>query len=507
MSYYSQELNEWVENTWDKNTPCRDPMIAQLRSETSWIDESFPTRHRMFIVKNGITKENLPVCSCGNPVRIDSYNGKVSDVCGPVCASHRKRLALEIHEKLNDKDWLYEQRVTLMKGIETIGKELGCSEQPIAKALKLSGIKFDSRQRNVSGTKLLANYDWVFQKYVTERLTMQEIAEQIKSTKSTVQIAITRHGIESRNPNDYDNHFIKTSKPQMEICNFINELGFQTEYNVRSAIKDDHGKVLELDILVPNKNLAIEYNGLHYHGERTVLGGKGKDRKYHLNKTIACEKKDILLLHIFSDEWEQKKNIIKSIISNKLGVSTTKIPARKCEVKEIGVDEKNQFLEVNHLQGSDKAKIKLGLFYGSDLVAVMTFAAARFRKDVLWELSRYAVKMNCNVIGGFSKLISYAYKSNLIQGSIVSYSDRRYSVGNVYLHNGFSLDRINPPTYYYINLKCLTQRLNRMFFQKKNFDLSKYEGMGEKEIAESLGYTRVWNCGTMTWILSPLVPP
>ena len=83
----------------------------------------------------------------------------------------------------------------------------------------------------------------------------------------------------------------------------------------------------ELDVYIPSNNLAIEINGLYWHSD--VF----KDKDYHINKTKLCQSKGVKLIHIFEDEWLNHKDIVISIINNRLGVTTNKMYARKCEVK------------------------------------------------------------------------------------------------------------------------------------------------------------------------------
>ena len=47
-------------------------------------------------------------------------------------------------------------------------------------------------------------------------------------------------------------------------------------------------KPYELDIVIPELKLAIEFNSTYWHSEQA-----GKDKNYHLNKTIECEKQRI----------------------------------------------------------------------------------------------------------------------------------------------------------------------------------------------------------------------
>jgi len=47
-----------------------------------------------------------------------------------------------------------------------------------------------------------------------------------------------------------------------------------------------------------------------------------------------CKKQGIRLVHIFEDEWLYKQDIVKSRMKNILNITTNKIYARKCVVKE-----------------------------------------------------------------------------------------------------------------------------------------------------------------------------
>ncbi len=98
------------------------------------------------------------------------------------------------------------------------------------------------------------------------------------------------------------------------------------------------------------------------------------------------------LIHIFEHEWINKQEIIKAKLKALFNVEQTRIYARKCIIKEISNKEKNDFLNTYHIQGIDTSKVKLGLFYQDELVAVMTFGKPRFNKNYEYELIRYATK-------------------------------------------------------------------------------------------------------------------
>ena len=177
----------------------------------------------------------------------------------------------------------------------------------------------------------------------------------------------------------------------------------------------------ELDIVVPEKRIAIEFNGLYWHSDRT------KDRSYHLNKTKQAEAAGYRLIHIFEDEWYERKDQVKAKLKAILGVDDRlKVFARKTDLKIPSKSQCKEFFDSNHIQGSTSYSIAFGLMYGDDFVAMMTFVK---RSDGEYELNRYATSHK--VPGGFSKLLKFAKRELLDIGvrKIVSFADRRYSVG------------------------------------------------------------------------------
>lgn len=320
----------------------------------------------------------------------------------------------------------------------------------------------------------------------TEILLNQELlAEQLKY-KSRQQVAnelgCSISLIDKRVREWEMNEFKSISYYETLIGNFLSDINVDFVSNTRNVISP-----LELDFYIPSQSLAIEFNGLHWHSE---LKGK-KDRAYHLNKTELAREKGIHLIHIFQDEWDNKQEIVKSIIAALLGKTETVIYGRKTTVSEISFSVAKEFLDINHLQGSSIGTfLNLGLYYKDDLVSVMTFKRNRGKI----ELSRFVSKTNCNVIGGASKLFKYALKS--IDGEVVTYSDMRYFSGVVYENLGFKRDGSTAPGYFYF--KNANARFDRHHFMKHMLpskldvfdeDLSEWENM------QMNGWDRIWDCG------------
>lgn len=264
---------------------------------------------------------------------------------------------------------------------------------------------------------------------------------------------------------------VGVSQGEIEISMFLEEIGVEHETSNRTLLEGNQ----EVDLYMPNEKVAIEYNGLYWHSEQM-----GKNSKYHLDKTQKLAEKGIRLIHIFEDEWVKNKDLVKRKLSHILNKSTLKrVFARKLQVKRIGTKEAKVFLENNHIQGFCMFSQGFGLYEGEELVSLMTFGKNRFTKDGGLELIRYATSKN--VVGGFSKLLTSFKRENPEVTSLISYSDKRWSVGNVYEKNGFIKVGESQPSYFYFKGSIL-ERYHRTIFQKhklsallQHFDPSKTE--------------------------------
>jgi hypothetical protein len=289
------------------------------------------------------------------------------------------------------------------------------------------------------------------------------------------------NGAVPRCPHCYPNQ--KMSYGEMDLFNALDVIDkIQGDWSIL--------KTHELDIYIPSKKIAIEFNGIYWHSERN-----GKHKDYHLNKTEACEKKGIQLIHVFESEWYFQKEILQSLINAKLGIFEKRIYARNCNIEQISKKEKNIFLEKNHLQGNDKSSIHIGLFYNNALVAVMTFGNSRYNKKYEYEMHRFCTKIGHQIIGGASKLWSYFVKHH-DPNSVITYADRRYSDGTFYEKIGFEKIQTSKPNYFIIANGKLQSRLNwqkHLLIKKlkNNYD----KNLTEWENIQLSGYDRIWDCG------------
>jgi len=270
------------------------------------------------------------------------------------------------------------------------------------------------------------------------------------------------------------------SFPEDEINTFLRELGFTTKKNDRTIIAP-----LEIDILIPDARIGIEFDGLWHH--------RNMPASYHLNKTEQMEKQGFQLIHIFEDEWKYQKEIVQSKLKHLLGLSNRRIYARNTELKEVPLCDRRDFFERTHLQGDTGATFCYGLYFGEELVMAASFKKTRFQQRDCYELIRLATELNTNVIGGASKLIKIARHNH---GPLISYADRRWSTGNVY--SNWNHTHNTSPGYFWCKGKVRVPRYRAMRSRLKS--LPNYsDNKSQREIMEEAGWWRVFDCGHMVF--------
>lgn len=281
------------------------------------------------------------------------------------------------------------------------------------------------------------------------------------------------------------------SRMEDEVCQFLSGLGVEYERNDRTVLEGS-----EIDILIPGKGIGIECDGLKWHSEEF------KENDYHLRKTNECEERGIHLIHVYEDEWSDRKEIVKDKLVSVLGRTPDRIYARKCRVGIPSEEEKRAFIDETHIQGDVPCSVKIGLYYQDALVAVMTFGRPRLplghktSGDGKYELLRYSTRLNTCVIGGASKLFRY-FVDNYDPEEVTSYCDRRFSVGNMYEKLGFRLDHVSKPNYYYV---VGNNRKNRFRYRKSELVKCGYdESKSEHEIMLERGIYRIYDCGNLVY--------
>lgn len=298
------------------------------------------------------------------------------------------------------------------------------------------------------------------------------ISDESGASYSTLQKYLMEYGLTS-----------PASVSYIELCirNILDDAGVQYETNVRPL----NGK--EIDVFIPEQNLGIEVNGIYYHSNIF------KENDYHLQKTKDAESLGIDLVHLFEDEITKKYDIVRNIILSKLDM-IEKIELYDTVIREVSLEESQNFLDQYHIDGYKDSDVNIGLYYNDELVSVMPFQLDLNREC---ELVCFCEKMP--VKDGFRRLVSY-FISNYDVSTITTYTDRRLDNGRLYYSNGFELESSTQPDFYYV---CGAARL-RESDMISNLDVSTLsvdDTLSEEENMKINGYPRVYDCGSLKFVL------
>lgn len=329
--------------------------------------------------------------------------------------------------------------------------------------------------------------------------TKHQLAIIANRTINTVISAVRRYNL---------NQFILNSRASYLVSIILRELQkLKISYDLNNrSILAGNGRHLEIDIYLPDYNLGIEVNPVSTHS--VDVGKLGLSSKtYHQDKSLLAEEKGVGLIQFYDADYhdarrfEVFKEQLRALVSNK-----TKIGARKCSVRPIDAKSCNQFLNKYHFQGMERSSsARYGLYYGDDLVGVLTLGKSRYTKDE-FEIVRYCMDPNVVVMGGFSKLFTYALKDIKTGSKIISYMDlnKRLRASNVYEKHGFEFDGLTKPDYVWVK-RYGTETLSRYNTTKSKLVSEGYDASkSEVEIMIDRGYFRVFGSGSKRYVFNVL---
>lgn len=284
------------------------------------------------------------------------------------------------------------------------------------------------------------------------------------------------------------------SKGQLEVHSFLSQY---TEVVLEHPI----GGRKRLDVFLPKFNLAVEFHGLIWHS--TMYS------KHPLNlhqRHVDAAKNGIRVIHVFQDEWEQRRGAVEGILRSAIGASTKRY-ARSGTVRALNDAEARKFIDATHVQGSAAGCIHYGLLIDGQVTAAMSFSkntSIREHKVAygVWELTRYCSSET--VVGGASRLFK-AFLRDHRPCRVISYSDIRMFTGGMYKALGFAVENVSEPSYTYVRSGALKRfsksRFQRRFLPKllgESFDPS----LSEASNCAKAGWFQLFDCGKIRWAWS-----
>lgn len=359
------------------------------------------------------------------------------------------------------------------KLVDVMNSKISLAKTKATKSLWPDEFKAELYRKIASASKESSDINHDVLESIDYKISIEDLQVLANCSRMTAYRALVKKGL------------IDVNYTQSAIEEFISSLGFEC-YETRKVIAP-----YELDVYIPEKNLAIEYDGIYWHSSGSKENDKEKSR-YHLMKTEMCEEKGIQLLHIFENEWidDTKREIWKSVIRHKLGLST-RIYARKCRVDSVTPKEAKEFINKNHLQGfCSGAHTYTGLFYNDELVQIASIGKSRYSTGD--ELLRMCSKLNTCVVGGASRLLKGR--------KLISYGNRRWcsTLSNVY-DKVMKYSHVSEPCYWYVDRGNLYHRSSFMKHKLKD-KLSVFDDtMTEVENCYMNGLRRIWDCGNLVY--------
>lgn len=131
-----------------------------------------------------------------------------------ILSNSERKLPNNIFIKISDATWLYDQYVNKKKSCVDIGNELGCSDITINNYLKLANIQIRNTLENVYRNtpeilEKLNDKDWLYDQYVNRKKTCNNISMELGASCSTVYKRLLSNNIDIRHEYSVSSHEIK----------------------------------------------------------------------------------------------------------------------------------------------------------------------------------------------------------------------------------------------------------------------------------------------------------
>ena len=440
------------------------------------------------------------ICVCGSFRKFLSIEKGYQEFCSAKCANKHtvERIRKSKEEKYGNPGYNNSEKLK-----ETVSKRTDSDRDKIlekrrkTKLEKYGDPNYTNSKKSAESRKKSNSWNkksqiQLYDVEILECLDDRSYRIRCKKCGEESHLLNSRFNVRLRNGQDpcikCNNIATGVSSQEEEIAQFIESLGFEVKRGDRKELEGQ-----EIDIFVPEIRIGFEYNGLFWHSEFRT------EKKYHVQKQEKAAVKGISLIHIWEDDWDKKKDIVKSRISHLLGKTQIKIYPRKCSIMEVPYKETAKFLNENHIQGSCPFQKSIGLYYENELISISTFGKRKISGSAGNELLRFCNKIGHSIPGGFSKMLSHYIKTESPE-EIITFADRAWTteMKNFYVSNGFVPVGETPPNYWYIIRK---ERKHRFSFRKSELIKSGFDPeKTEREIMRERGILRIYDCGQYKYV-------
>ena len=458
-------------------------MIKRHPILSKWVaDNTLITSDRYPDMLYSAIHQESNVCKHGNVRSVGSlHSGWIG--CGPanVCACTKASISANVtatKSKVSDAD----NALINQKRAATTMARFGVpynTQRPSVRAI-LSAPKVSPEVY-----ALLSDRDWLDNEYNIRGRSLSDISDQLGVYYQTVGDYCRSHGFKIRQVTNY-------SREELKMSEFLTSLGVAHVCNDWDQLDN-----MELDIYIPDSNLAIEINGLYWHSY--APNNRVPEKKYrHARKTHAARAMGIDLIYFTDQEIREKWHMVTETIKSRLGMDQV-ISSEDCTVGIPDIHQQQQFFDSNHLGGHVKSAHAFGLYDTlNQLVQLMTVDQSDTKVIMgLWP------KLGVTVSDGGALLMQHA-RPLMAGRTVVAYSDDSRCNGSQYAALGFTVNSVSEPRYSWTdNNSAVSANQGPPRDWLAQYD----DARSECNNMFAAGYRRYWDCGQREWRLNPDIEP
>ena len=187
----------------------------------------------------------------------------------------------------------------------------------------------------------------------------------------------------------------RTSSLENGIKNILSENNIEFVENTKPFKSPDTNRPLELDILIPSKNVAFEFDGIYYHSEGMLMRAYNyNDEKvlklwnHNYYKTELGEQIDLQVLHIRDVDFikNHKTPQINSLINRFTLPPNTLL--FDYDIKEVDYEESLKFHKENSIFNSDDFDKSFGLYQDDELIQLVSL---KENKIINYSVNNYVI--------------------------------------------------------------------------------------------------------------------
>lgn len=300
---------------------------------------------------------------------------------------------------------------------------------------------------------------------------------------------------------DYKEHNITTcsecsshsrrSKLESDLFDIVKIMRPSAQNSVKHLLSNEK----EIDMYLPDLNIAIEFNGLLWHSEILSLQN-GKDKKRDFKKFIECKDNMIKHIMIYEDEFLHKKEQLLNFLEYHLEVNDI-YSNRKIYTKPVRPRVGIKFVE----KYSMYPNINNAFYYGiynldtDEIIGIITYKIIKIEGLKYIKILDYTHKTNYNLKYCWRQCFESILQFTEIDNTIM-YCNNRLNQEDFAQLIGLKYNRLIEPSYEYFKYPESIRMVPGTVESKiKDESLTEWEKM----LIE--GYNRIWNCGQSVYAM------